>query len=83
MSDIKTTSGERFTQADSAKLAFMIFRRFGRDYAAGAVAWRRLLQNSATDADFQALVEQGEAVTRHEFLSYNPYQDDHERLDNR
>ncbi len=53
---ITTTSGERFTDADSQELARLIFRRFGRDLGAATVAWRRLLQNSTTERDFERLL---------------------------
>ena len=56
---ITTTCGERFTREDSAQLAYMIYVRFGRDVAAGAAAWRRMLQNSCTDAQFEELVNEG------------------------
>jgi len=59
---ITTTAKETFGEDDHARLAFLVFRRFGRDVKVGAVAWRRMLQNSATDADFAALVKLGEAL---------------------
>lgn len=57
--DVTTTARERFSASDSAKLAFLIYKRFGRDTAAAACAWRRLLQNSTPDADFEALAKEG------------------------
>ena len=60
--DVKTTAGERFSASESAKLAFLVFKRFGRDVAAGASAWRRLLGNSTPDADFEALAKEGAQI---------------------
>lgn len=54
---IKTVSGEWFEAEESAQLAFLIWKRWGRDLPAAAAAWRRLMQNSTTDAQFEALVE--------------------------
>jgi hypothetical protein len=48
-----------FTERDSAALAFLIFRRWGRDLAAATSAWRRLLGNSCTEDQFAALVSAG------------------------
>ena len=59
MSNITTTCGEQFSMDDHARLAFLIHRRWGRDIAAGASAWRRLFQNSCTDQMFEDLVNQG------------------------
>jgi hypothetical protein len=57
---VTTTAGERFSAQDSANLAHLIWRRFGKDYEAGVVAWRRLLQNSCPLEDFRALVAKAE-----------------------
>jgi len=54
---ITTTAGEPFTHEESCELARIIYKRWGRDPKAAAVAWRRLLQNSCTDIQFMALVE--------------------------
>lgn len=56
---ITTTCGERFTREDSAQLAYMIHVRFGRVIAVSAAAWRRMLQNNCTDAQFAELVNEG------------------------
>jgi hypothetical protein len=51
-----TTNGETFSDDDHADLAFMVYRRFGRDSAAATVAWNRLLQNNCSEAQFLKLV---------------------------
>ncbi len=56
MSTVTTTSGETFTTEDSAALAYLIYRRWGNDITAAAVAWRRLFQNNCSDRDFARLV---------------------------
>lgn len=53
---VTTTSGERFTEAQSCELAWLIYLRFGREVAAAAEAWRRMLLNSCTDAQYARLV---------------------------
>jgi hypothetical protein len=57
--NITTTSGETFSMNDHARMAWLIHLRFGRNISAGAAAWRRMLQNSATDSDFEELVNAG------------------------
>ena len=54
--DVTTTSGQKFSGEDSAKLAYLVFRRFGDDYEAGAEAWRRMLQNDCPTYKFEELV---------------------------
>ncbi len=54
---ISTTKGERFSHEDSADLAWMIYRRFGRNIVAAADAWRRLLQNNCSNTQFHQLVQ--------------------------
>lgn len=54
---VTTTAGETFSYEESCQLAGLIFKRFGRDIAAAAAAWRRLLQNSCTDEQFQEMVD--------------------------
>lgn len=56
MTTITTTANETFTEDDNRALAFLVFRRFGRDPDAATVAWRRLLQNNATVAQFKKLL---------------------------
>jgi len=60
--DVTTTAGERFSASDSAKLAFLIYKRFGRDLSTAAVAWRRLLQNSTPESAFRSLASEGEEI---------------------
>jgi len=55
---ITTTAGETFLHEESCQLAALIFKRFGRDVAIAASAWRRLLRNSCTDEQFWEMVEQ-------------------------
>jgi len=57
MANITTTSKETFTHGHACDLAWMIYLRFGRDMPSAAAAWRRLLQNNCTDAQFADLVE--------------------------
>lgn len=56
---ITTTCGEKFTEKDHARLAWLIHLRFGRDVEAGAAAWRRMLQNSCSNAQYEDLVNEG------------------------
>jgi hypothetical protein len=56
---ITTTNGEQFTLKDHAKMAYMIYVRFGRDMASACAAWRRMLQNSTEEYEFAGLVEMG------------------------
>ncbi len=57
MDSITTTCGEKFTYSDHCKLAVMIYRRWGRDTAGAANAWRRLFQNSCSDEQFQKMID--------------------------
>jgi hypothetical protein len=70
--DVTTTAGERFSASESAKLAFLVFKRFGRDVAAAASAWRRLLGNSTPDAAFEALATEGAAIVSEESRPLRP-----------
>lgn len=54
---ITTTAGEPFTEHESRALARLVYKRWGNDLAAAAVAWRRLLQNNCSDEAFRRLVE--------------------------
>jgi len=56
---ITTTCGERFTWDDHARMAWLIHIRFGRNIQSGAAGWRRLMQNSCTDSQFEELVNAG------------------------
>jgi hypothetical protein len=50
-STIKTTAGEIFDHGHHARLAALVFVRFGRDPLAAADAWARMLGNSRMDAE--------------------------------
>jgi hypothetical protein len=52
---VMTTAREEFTGSDSADLAWLLYRRFGRDFVAAHVAWCRLLQNNCTVRQFSDL----------------------------
>jgi hypothetical protein len=56
MNDITTTKNEKFGYSDSADLAWMVYRRFGRDFDCATVAWNRLMQNNCNVGQFRALV---------------------------
>jgi hypothetical protein len=56
---VHTTSGETFSGRDSALLAVLIYRRFGREERAAAAAWRRLHENVCPDRNFMILVDAG------------------------
>jgi hypothetical protein len=62
---ITTVAHEPFTVADSEVLAALILKRFGWDTASAAAAWRRLLQNSCMDAEFEALAQGATAHVRY------------------
>ena len=57
--NVVTTSGRVFSHADHCVLAALIFDRFGCDKAAAADAWRRMLGNDTTVAEFLALATPG------------------------
>ncbi len=72
---------EVFTGYQSAKLAALVFLRFGRDYESALHAWRRLLQNGTPSEQFAELVEKGIQIMRHESLGFVDSQfsdDEHE-----
>ena len=54
--DIITTAGHPFSWAEHVELARLIYKRFGKDSSAAAAAWRRMLGNNATVAEFMRLV---------------------------
>jgi hypothetical protein len=54
--NVTTTAGETFTAEQSEELAYMVYRRFGRNLSAATSAWRRLLQNNASEGQFEKLV---------------------------
>lgn len=55
--DIRTTRGERFSYSDSADMAWLVYRRFGRDLVSATRAWNRMLQNNCNETQFQELVQ--------------------------
>ena len=57
--DITTTNGDKFSYDDNCRMAVMVHIRFGRSIAASTEAWRRMLQNSCPQADFEAMVIHG------------------------
>jgi hypothetical protein len=63
MADVTTTGGETFTFSDSAKLAALIHKRFGRDVTVSAAAYRRLLANNVPDDEFLGLATAGEGFS--------------------
>ncbi len=60
--DVRTTAGEPFTGRDHARLALLVYRRFGRNAASATAAWRRMLENNCPERDFMALVDAGFAL---------------------
>lgn len=59
-------SGKRFTSKEHGDLARLIMLRFGNDLESATAAWRRMLQNSATESDF------AEILTWDEVPEYKP-----------
>ncbi len=59
-----TTAGESFTYGETCVLASLIFKRFGNSPEAAAFAWRRLMQNDASEGDFMRLVNDYENIVR-------------------
>ena len=57
--DIVTTAGDVFTEEEHKQLAQLVYKRWGRSPGDAACAWRRLFQNSCTEADFFRLVTEG------------------------
>jgi len=54
---ITTTKKEQFSDEESRDLAFLVYKRFGREESAAAAAWRRLLGNNCSDGQFMALAK--------------------------
>jgi len=70
---ITTTCGEKFTPEEHQILAFLVYKRWGRDMEAAACAWRRLFQNGCTVEDFRDLITAegtplGDTLTRSQSL---------------
>ena len=53
---VTTTNGKKFTGLQHARMAYLVYQRFGEDMSAAAEAWRRLLQNNCEDWRFEELV---------------------------
>jgi hypothetical protein len=56
---VTTTNHERFSGEEHALMAALIWKRFGYDTTVAAAAWRRLLENSCGDPEFEALAQCG------------------------
>ena len=54
---VTTTNGEVFTGEEHAQLAHLIWARWGKNYIAAHVAWKRLFENSASLSQFTSLVD--------------------------
>jgi len=54
---VTTTAGKKFTETDHVALARLVYRRFGNDLGAATRAWQRMLQNSCSEADFNAMLK--------------------------
>ena len=52
----RTMTGETFDCADHAAMAFLIWRRMGRNNEATGGAWRRLMESNCPTPDVIALV---------------------------
>jgi hypothetical protein len=60
--DITTTSKENFSMRESCMMAFLIWKRFGRDDQSATKAWRRMLENGTPVEYFMELVQQGQKI---------------------
>ena len=75
-----STIGKRFTYEDYARLAALIWRRWGQDLGAARLAWCRLFENNCSEEGFLALLrvaamlgsEDEQQALRH-WLSNYPY----------
>ena len=56
MFEVTTTRGESFTAVEHVDLARLIHKRFGRNNLTAVAAWRRLLENDTTVAEFEELL---------------------------
>ena len=54
---LTTTNGYAYRKQDACQLAYALWIRFGRDDAAAAQAWCKLLEDDTPVADFKRLVE--------------------------
>ena len=56
MTDVVTTKGETFSHIESCRMAYLIWKRFGKNKRSAAAAWRRMLENNCSDEQFMGLV---------------------------
>jgi hypothetical protein len=63
---VTTTNGSLFTGEQSAKLAILVYKRFGCNMSAACKAWRRMLESNCPEADFAALISTGLRLDRTE-----------------
>ena len=59
---VRTTSGEVFSGQESAKMASLIYRRFGKNLPLAAFKWRQMLGNNVSNEDFLALAQAGDRL---------------------
>jgi hypothetical protein len=60
--DNTTTNGERFYGAEHANLAWLIHKRFGRNFDETLTKWRQMLDNDCDDNDLRALINYGRTM---------------------
>ena len=53
---VTTTAGEKFDYRQFSQLAHLVYKRFGNNLASATAAWRRMLENDATESDFQEML---------------------------
>ncbi len=73
--NVTTTDKELFRAAESAKLAFLILKRFGNDRELAALKWSRMLGNDTPTDTFHKLALIGAEIEEHEERSYDQYRD--------
>ncbi|MBW2168854.1 MAG: hypothetical protein JRG69_06280 [Deltaproteobacteria bacterium] len=56
---ITTINDEPFSYDDHCRMAVMVHIRFGRSITLSASAWRRMMQNDCSEADFEMMVIHG------------------------
>jgi hypothetical protein len=64
--DIHTTAKDWFLGEDSARLAYLIYRRFGKEIYPAHNAWCRCLQNNSDLPSFEKMVKAGELIKEFE-----------------
>lgn len=60
--DIYTMSLELFTGDDSAKMAYLIHRRFGKDFEVSHQKYKNLLRNNCSAQQFDILIQRGKEL---------------------